>query len=387
MRGQRRWAGRLALVLGLAALSLAAPRAAAAQTYCANTGANNSGFSSFQPTGFSAYSGFASFPGANASGVLPAGYSTNPYGGCASTTPAASGVNPYDATTAAASQPSYSGTYASNVYNPYSGWGLTNAASYPFITYGNTAAYTPSYLQGSNNVYNGFAGFPGMAPSGALTTTNAGYALPAPASANTTTVGNAAGGNTAGGGGAAGSGSAGGASPFASYNTGAAPSSAPTSGSYVNSGGVPIYYGGANATTGTAPATTSPAGGPSTASLNNAAGVPIYYGGANGTATTVSASSGFSGYATTSSNNSYAPTGSTISGYSGYTPTGGATTGSSGYVPTSGPSAGASGYLPAGATTTGYGSTGYYTYGNGSSSGSYSGVSTMVTFCGSGSRC
>lgn len=118
---------RLAVVLGLAALSLAAPGAVQAQTYCASSGAGSSGFSSFQPMSYSAYSGFASFPGGPTSGALPAGYSTNPYGGCAPTTPA-SNSNPYDPSSAAASQPTYSGTYASNVYNPYSGWGLTNHA-------------------------------------------------------------------------------------------------------------------------------------------------------------------------------------------------------------------------------------------------------------------
>ena len=105
-----------------------------------------------------------------ASGTLPAGYATNPYLGCAPTSSTTTGVNPVDAGTAAPSTPSYSAVIASNVYNPYSGWGLTNAASYPFASYGNnTAAATSGNPTGGTGTYSGFAGFPGMAPSGALT--------------------------------------------------------------------------------------------------------------------------------------------------------------------------------------------------------------------------
>src|SRR4051812_12896481 len=62
-------------------------------------------------------------PGRQASGTLPPGYNTNPYGGCASTSSTTS-ANPSDGNGSATSAPTYSAVIASNVYNPYSGWGI-----------------------------------------------------------------------------------------------------------------------------------------------------------------------------------------------------------------------------------------------------------------------
>lgn len=225
---------RLIIIFGLAVLGLAAPQAAGAQTYCASGATSNSGFTSYVPTGYSHYYGFASFPGAIASGLLPAGYSTNPYTGCAPTTPQTS-ANPVDLSGSTTSAPTYSAVVASNVYNPYSGWGLTNAASYPFASYGNgasSAATNPLY--GGTTPYSGFAGFPGMAPSGYLTAGTTSAVVQSSASSNAAPSPTAAGSPAT-------------TSSYGGYTPTASPFSTPSSASYYNAAGVPIYYGGANA--------------------------------------------------------------------------------------------------------------------------------------------
>lgn len=227
---------RLAIVLVSALLLLAAPRAASAQVYCATGSTGSSGFASYVPTGYSHYSGFASFPGAMVSGTLPAGYNTNPYIGCAPTT-ATSNANPYDPNANANSAPSYSAVIASNVYNPYSGWGLTNAASYPFASYGNSAATTAlGNLYGSASLYSGFAGFPGMAPSGYLTAgTTSSTGASSSASATVAAPFSAPAAGLA-------------ATPsYGGYSPAAISSSTSNNASYYNAAGVTIYYGGANA--------------------------------------------------------------------------------------------------------------------------------------------
>ena len=94
---------RLVATLGLALAALGVPVTASAQSYC---GGGNGGYSLFAPTGYSAYGGFASFPGGFTSGAVPNNYSSNLYNGCGSAGSAAS--QPY--------------TYTGNTYNPYSGY-------------------------------------------------------------------------------------------------------------------------------------------------------------------------------------------------------------------------------------------------------------------------
>jgi hypothetical protein len=240
---------RLAVVFGLALLALAAPQAAGAQIYCASGPSSPSGYTSYVPTGYSHYSGFASFPGAMTSGALPSGYSTNPYTGCAPTT-AASNANPYDPNASAASSPTYSGVYASNVYNPYSGWGLTNTASYPFASYGNSGSTAATnYGYGGLSPYGNFAGFPGMAPSGYLAGTSS-SATTYNFNSNTASTPAAP-------------------SSYGGYTPTASPFSTSNAPSYYNAGGVPIYYGGANASSTAAGTSASYSGFGTTAGYGN----------------------------------------------------------------------------------------------------------------------
>src|SRR5215470_12776097 len=76
--GVRRGMVRAVLLLGVVA-ALALPTAAwAQQSPCtAAPATNNSGYVSYVPTSYSAYSGFASFPGGLASGLVPAGFGGN----------------------------------------------------------------------------------------------------------------------------------------------------------------------------------------------------------------------------------------------------------------------------------------------------------------------
>ena len=238
---------RLAIILGSALLLLAAPRAASAQVYCASRPTNSSGYASYVPTGYSSYSGFASFPGGMASGALPSGYSTNPYVGCAPTT-ATTSANPIDQSGGGSSPPSYSAVIASNVYNPYSGWGIPNAASYPFASYGANTTPGSANTPGNPTTSTNFAAFPGMAPSGSLTVAPAN--TPRTSSPSNTTV----------------SQSTAAAAPFSApaaptatmasyggYTPPAGSSIANNGATYYNAAGVSIYYGGADPS-GNAPA-------------------------------------------------------------------------------------------------------------------------------------
>lgn len=236
---------RLAIVLGAALLALT-PGAVDAQATCTAGAVNNSGYTTYVPTGYTAYTGFASFPGATASGVLPAGYSTNPYG-CATSSanaqgaPSTAGVST-DAYGGAASGATYSAVYASNVYNPYSGWGVNNAASYPFASSyafsgaprGLGTAYAPASL------YSGFASFPGMAPSGYITA-GGGASTTSPFSS----YGNTGAASTA-------------ASPFSSYQGATGASNAASISYPYGTSGTASYYGvGSSASNGSATGTTT----------------------------------------------------------------------------------------------------------------------------------
>jgi hypothetical protein len=173
-RGVRRCAVRALIAVGLTLLALALPATAGAQTYCpaGYQAVPSPYFSSFVPTGYTAYSGFASYPGAFASGTLPAGYGTNPYSVC----------QPVGTSPGTGSTPSYSVVYPSNVYNPYSGYGVTNPASYPYVSAaqqgypGDWSGYSYSNAYGGWTPYAGygFAAFPGIAPSGYLSSSSSG---------------------------------------------------------------------------------------------------------------------------------------------------------------------------------------------------------------------
>src|SRR6185503_8205511 len=66
-RNRRVTVRRLVATLGLALAALGVPATAGAQSYC---GGGNGGYSLFAPTGYSAYGGFASFPGGFTSGAV-----------------------------------------------------------------------------------------------------------------------------------------------------------------------------------------------------------------------------------------------------------------------------------------------------------------------------
>ncbi len=136
--------------LGLALGALALPAAASAQT------CGGGGYAVYTPTGYTAYTGFAAYPGGFTSGAVPSNYSTTPYGGC--------GVNSY-------SYLPYS--YTANTYNPYSGYATAGAGTYGYnaaVTagyYGAPASTTPSYTgYDPNAAYGtGYAYSGGSAPS------------------------------------------------------------------------------------------------------------------------------------------------------------------------------------------------------------------------------
>ena len=124
---------RLVAALGLALGALALPAAASAQTYC---GAG-SGYSVNAPTGFTAYTGFAAYPGGFTSGAVPGNYSTSPYGGC--------GVNTY-------SNLPYN--YTANTFNPYSSYATAGAG-----TYGYNAMVASSYYGAPASPAPGYGGY------------------------------------------------------------------------------------------------------------------------------------------------------------------------------------------------------------------------------------
>jgi hypothetical protein len=168
------------LAFGLTAVFLSFPAAAGAQSACVALGGAAAGYTQFVPTGYSPYTGFASYPGGPASGLLPPGYSPNPYSApCAPASTESSAVyyypwNPYSLASggsagALASGPyGYglaSGTSALGGAGALSGYGLASSAStWPA---GPSSAYgTLNYLPYGSSAYTGFASYPGLAPAG-----------------------------------------------------------------------------------------------------------------------------------------------------------------------------------------------------------------------------
>ena len=152
---------RLPVALGLGILLLGAPTGVAAQSYGTYSGTGGSyPYTSYTPTGYSPYSGFASYPGGYASGMLPSGYSTNPYASAYNASAAVSGYNsiPY--------------TYVSNTYNPYSPWAAAGSTTYPWATESGSGSNTAS-------VYNAGA-YPGYGTGQGSTASSTGYAAAYP---------------------------------------------------------------------------------------------------------------------------------------------------------------------------------------------------------------
>jgi len=129
---------RLVATLGLALAALGIPMTASAQSYC---GGGNGGYSLYSPVGYSAYGGFASYPGGFTSGAVPNNYSSNLYNGCASAGSAAS--QPY--------------TYTGNTYNPYSTYAAAGSGTYGYNQAITAGAYG-GYGAGSTSpsVYGGY---------------------------------------------------------------------------------------------------------------------------------------------------------------------------------------------------------------------------------------
>ncbi|HZU06678.1 MAG TPA: hypothetical protein VFB73_11960 [Chloroflexota bacterium] len=181
------------LVLGLVAAFLGFPVAAGAQSACVALGGAAAGYTQFVPTGYSPYTGFASYPGGPASGLLPPGYSPNPYSAPCAPTAADGGTvyyypwNPYTLTsgwdTGALAVGSYSAGPSSGVYTPS---GTAPLAGYGFsgVVSGGSAGAAPvsspygtlNYQPYGSSAYTGFASYPGLAPSGYANTSGYGAA-------------------------------------------------------------------------------------------------------------------------------------------------------------------------------------------------------------------
>ncbi len=185
--GRRRCAVRFWLALGLVAAFWGVPTAVGAQSACVTLGSLTvAAYTQFIPTGYSPYMGFASYPGGPASGLLPPGYSPNPYS--APCTPAAADGgsvyyypwNPYALTSSWGAGALTVGTYGTG----FSGSAYAPSSTGPLAGYGSgsvswggtwsapvSSPYgTLNYQPYGSSAYTGFASYPGLAPSGYAST-------------------------------------------------------------------------------------------------------------------------------------------------------------------------------------------------------------------------